>query len=125
MKTLRMLSFVFLLAGCAGKEALHKGKTASQWRQSLHDPDVQVRREAITAMGSRMLCRPGSDRVLEDKDKQIRAKAAEALWSLGPQAEAVPALTPLLKDKDAGVRLNAVGTLGEIGPDARMPFRPS
>ena len=80
MRRLWMLSFLLLLAGCGGKEALHKGKSADQWRQSLHDPDVQARREAITAMEALKDARAVPDliKALEDSDKDIRAKATEA-----------------------------------------------
>src|SRR5262249_23142993 len=125
MRKLLVLALLIALAGCGKKPALHKGKTAAEWRQALSDPDLHVRAEArrgaITAMGALKVkdTVPELTTALGDADDQVRSRAAEALWSLGPAAkEAVSALTPLLRDNNATIRLNAAGALGEIGPDA-------
>jgi HEAT repeat protein len=58
---------------------------------------------------------------LKDKDKWVRANAAEALWKIGPKAEkAIPALIQALKDKDKDVCGIAALTLGKIGRHADM-----
>src|SRR5262245_53462906 len=127
MKKHLALSLAILLAGCGQKEALYQGKPASYWTKGLRDPDVKVRREAVTAMGALKVKDAVPDLIaaLKDSDEGVRAKAAEALWALGPEArEAVPALTLLLQDASAGVRLNAAGALGDIGPDA-LPALPA
>src|SRR3954452_19899044 len=113
-----VLAFLpLLLAGC-GSPPLYKGKPAAYWREALKGDDAKLRREAITAMGALKVKDAVPDLVaaLQDRDAEVRAKAAESLWSVGgaDTAEAVPALLPLLRDKDAGVRLSAAGALGQI-----------
>jgi vesicle coat complex subunit len=122
MRRLIPLSVVVLALACGKKEPLHEGKPASYWKEALQDQDPKVRKHAITALGGLKVKEavPQLTAALTDRDDEVRAKAAEALWSLGPESkEAVPALVPLLKDRSASVRLNAAGALGEIGPDAR------
>jgi HEAT repeat protein len=53
----------------------------------------------------------------EDKEKDVRTYAGQALAQIGPAA--VPALTDALKDADAGVRYRAARALGLIGPEAK------
>src|SRR4051812_35481550 len=121
MRTSALVCAAVLLAGCGAKEPLHKGKADSYWREAVHDKDKTNHREAITALGTLKDKEAVLTLIeaLKDKDADIRAKAAESLWSIGPEARAaVPALVPLLKDKTAGVRLNAAGALGQIGADA-------
>jgi HEAT repeat protein len=121
MRRFILVGLVFL-AGCGTGERLHKGKSAGSWKASLNDANVEVRREAVTAMGALRVREtvPELITALKDDDEEIRARAAEALWCFGRDSrEAVPALTAALKDPSAKVRLNAAGALGEIGPDAR------
>lgn len=55
---------------------------------------------------------------VHDASATLRAKAAQALGNLGPDArEAVPALIEALQDPD--VRTDAATALGNIGPDAK------
>ena len=50
---------------------------------------------------------------LQDNDKRVRRRTAEALGEIGkPAQEAVPALIAALQDKDKGVRRYAAGALG-------------
>lgn len=118
-----LIALTALMAGCGKSEPLYKGKPAAYWSQTLKGADAQNRREAITAAGSLHIKTAVPDLIaaLNDGDDQIRAKAAEALWSLGPDShEAAPALAARLKDPNAGVRLNAAGALGAIGSDAAV-----
>src|SRR6266404_2328323 len=122
MKRILLLGLALVLAGCAKKDPLFKGKTADQWHQAVQDPDLQVRREAVNALGALKDASAVPDLItaLKDKDDQVRAKAAESLWSIGPKAkEAIPALTVALKDRKADVRLSAAGALGEMAPEAQ------
>jgi HEAT repeat protein len=110
------------LAGCGPRERLHKGKSASSWKAALNDPKLEVRREAVTAMGALRVrdTVPELITALKDDDEEVRARAAEALWCFGRDSRAaVPALTAALNDPSAKVRLNAAGALGEIGAEAR------
>jgi HEAT repeat protein len=116
-----VLTIPIILAGCGKDEPKYKGKPAAYWIQALKGTDSQNRRDAITAAGALHIKTAVADLIaaLNDGDDQIRAKAAEALWSLGTDSrEAAPALAVLLRDRNAGVRLNAAGALGAIGPDA-------
>src|SRR5215467_1633932 len=115
MRKTLVLLFALTVSGC-GKEALYKGKPARYWRERLHDPQAQVRREAATAMGALKVTDaiPELIAMLKDDDGGVRSRAAEALWGIGG-SEAQAAVTPLislLEDEDAGIRLNAVGALG-------------
>src|SRR5262249_19842223 len=119
--TMRRLAFVALLlapAGCGTKEPLYKDKPAGYWRLGLKNTTAEERREAAGALAALKAKDAVPDLIasLQDKDDAVRAGAAEALWSVGPEArEAVPALVPLLRDKSPAVRLNAAGALGDIG----------
>ena len=85
-----VLILAALLAGCGKGEPQYKGKPAAYWIQALKGADAQNRREAITAVGALHIktAVPDLIAVLNDGDDQIRAKAAEALWSLGIVAAA-------------------------------------
>lgn len=52
----------------------------------------------------------------QHEDKNIRARAAEALGKIGPETFLL--IVPGLKDKEAVVRLRSVQALGRIGPPA-------
>jgi HEAT repeat protein len=122
MRTLVLACAAVLFTGCGAKEPLHKGKAESYWREAVHDKDKKNQREAITALGALKDkdAIPTLIEALKNNDAETRAKAAEALWSIGPEARsAVPALVPLLKDKQTAVRLNAAGALGQIGAEAK------
>lgn len=58
---------------------------------------------------------------VNDRVKNVRYKAVEALGSIGPAAaSAVPALPNALKDEDAGLRDFAAEALGCIDPNGRV-----
>jgi len=98
-----VLLSLLVLVGCGKKEALYNGKSAAQWQQALHDPLPGVRREAAGALGALKAGQSAADltAALKDLDGEVRAKAAEAIWSIGPDAnEAVPNLISLLKDQN-------------------------
>src|SRR5437588_7414046 len=94
-----LLALAAMLAGCGKGEPQYKGKPAAYWVQALKGADPQARREAITAAGALHIKTAVPDLIaaLKDGDDDVRAKAAEALWSLGADAgEAASALVPLL-----------------------------
>jgi HEAT repeat protein len=120
MRSLALFGFLVVLTGCGKKEPLHNGQPAAYWRQALVSTDAGARLEAANALAALKAKDSVPDLMiaLKDKDDQVRAAAAEALWSLGPDArDAVAALILLLKDKSASVRLNAAGALGDVGAD--------
>ena len=53
---------------------------------------------------------------IKDEDKNVRARAVEALGKIGP--ETMPTLLAALKDKEPIVRVRAVQALGRLGPAA-------
>src|SRR5260370_29151090 len=105
MKYLLGVSVMVFLAGC-GKEAEHHGKTVSQWRQAVQDPNPKVRSEAADSLGAigsqAKSAVPDLIVALQAKDDGFRAKAATAFSSISRQAnEAFPALTADLTYKKA------------------------
>ena len=82
-------------------------------RQRLSARDPEERRDALMKLGS--MRRPAASREalvgLSDVSPMVRAVAAKAILSLGPD-ESVTALLPLLNDKDEFVRREAVYALG-------------
>ncbi len=80
------------------------------------------RREAIEALGdlgaAARKAVPALRGLLTDRDKRVRAAAAESLGLIGPDAvSGVSDLLPLLDDKEIGPL--AADALGRIGPTAR------
>ncbi len=127
MRKLLILGLTVLSLGCGKKEPLHQGKPASHWVQELRSPDAKARRSAASALAAlkAKAAVPDLAVALKDADAGVRAAAAEALWSLGPEArDAVPELTAALADKSPDVRLNAAGALGEIGADVKTSIAP-
>src|SRR2546423_9894216 len=100
MRNAAILSVAVLLMGCGEKERLYKGKPAGHWVQALQDPDAQTRQEAVGALAALTAkdAVPQLATALKDQDAGVRAKAAEALWSIGADArDAVPELTSVLR----------------------------
>src|SRR5689334_9265523 len=62
-------------------------------------------------------------KALKDPDPEVRARAADDLGMLGPDAEtAVPALVQALKDPHESVRHSAAWALPRLGPKAIPPL---
>jgi HEAT repeat protein len=59
--------------------------------------------------------------VFEDKDREVRAKAAEVLGKIGRSA--VPSLITALGNSNADIRLGVVVSLGTVGRDAAPAVR--
>ena len=51
MKKLIVVSLTVLVVGCTKKEPVYKGKSVSDWHQSLRDDNVMIRRQAAVALG--------------------------------------------------------------------------
>src|SRR5439155_16185183 len=61
--------------------------------------------------------------VLDDRDANVRARAAAALGAMREKAkDAVPALNDALKDANPSLRLAAATALGKIGTPARVTY---
>jgi HEAT repeat protein len=82
-------------------------------QQRLSSADQEERRDAIMELGSMRLAAASRAALagLQDASPVIRATAARAILSLGPD-ESVAALLPLLNDKDEFVRREAAYALG-------------
>jgi HEAT repeat protein len=82
-------------------------------RQRLNSSDVEERRDAIMRLGSMRLAAASRVAVpaLNDASPIVRATAAKAILSIGPE-DSVSALLPLLNDKDEFVRREASYALG-------------
>jgi len=82
-------------------------------RERLNSSDTEERRDAVMRLGS--LRQPAASRAalpaLSDASPIVRATAAKAIVSIGPE-ESVSSLLPLLNDKDEFVRREAAYALG-------------
>ena len=119
MRRILALMIALLAPGCGNKEPLHNGEPASYWRKALQNPDVKVRREAVTALAtlSAKEALPELIAVLKDNDAEIRSRGAQALWSIGNEEakEAVPATGELstfsaTERTRAGLKLSNAGS---------------
>lgn len=59
-------------------------------------------------------------KALRDKDPAVRAAAAAALGSIGPDADSIAVLTAALRDQQAPVRAGAARALGKAGNAAEL-----
>ena len=119
---LRSTLFIFLITalGTVALSAAQSNTTLTpsqreieKQRQLLQSTEEEERREAVMRLGAMHL--PAASRVcvpaLSDAAPKIRALAAKAILSLGPE-ESARILIPLLKDKDEFVRRETVYALG-------------
>ncbi|HYT91622.1 MAG TPA: HEAT repeat domain-containing protein, partial [Gemmataceae bacterium] len=75
---------------------------------------------AIKASAVRDAIEPLENAAKNDPDADVRRAAIKALGDIAPDAtKTVPLLMEALKDKSATVKLAAVGALGQYGPEAR------
>ena len=107
----------FLCLLCSGGSA-QENLTPSQakieiQKQRLNSSDIEERRDAVMQLGS--MRRPEASRAalpaLNDASPIVRATAAKAILSVGPE-ESVSSLLGLLNDKDEFVRREAAYALG-------------
>ncbi len=119
MKTVWVLGFALIVAGCGRSEAVYQGKRMSFWVRQLRGPDAAGRQEAVQALGAIGVDSvPALIAALNDPSPDIRAAATDALGRVGPAAKAaLPALTATLKDTDKAVRQHAAFALGVVDPD--------
>jgi HEAT repeat protein/beta-lactamase regulating signal transducer with metallopeptidase domain len=91
---------------------------------ALKDPDVEVRRAVVRALGNRRDLRavPGLTEALRDQDAEVRSGAIEALAELG-DTRAASAFASALGDESVEVRRAAARGLAELKvPDATDPL---
>jgi HEAT repeat protein len=94
----------------------------------LEDPDVEVRRASIRAlgdMGPEAKEAVGAlQKALGDQDRAVGRLAAVALGKIGPNAQpAIGALTELLEDEEYAMRFSAALAIQKIDPKNEA-FRP-
>jgi HEAT repeat protein len=87
--------------------------------QCLVDPNPQVRRDALAAIGRFQDARSVEPVLRCLHDPATRSEAERALRQFGPIAE--PAVLPLLSQKDAQVRGSALRVLGDVGTQQCVP----
>ncbi|HEV2762190.1 MAG TPA: HEAT repeat domain-containing protein [Pyrinomonadaceae bacterium] len=91
-------------------------------RRRLSSGEQEERRDAVQRLGA--MARPEASRVasvaLGDSSVAVRATAARAVLSLGPQ-DAATLLLPLLRDKDEFVRRETAYALGLAGHRMAVP----
>jgi HEAT repeat protein len=82
-------------------------------RQRLSSSDMEERRDAVMRLGSLHLLAASRAVIpaLNDASPMVRATAAKAILSVGPE-ESVTSLLPLLNDKDEFVRRETAYALG-------------
>jgi len=104
-----------ILVWCFLRERVFQGRVfTSDGKDPFQDEKLE---SLLKSMGKRRLEAIISG--LADKNRDIRFKAALALYGMGPSAkDALPALMTALKDKDLWVRIAVINVIGEIGQDA-------
>ncbi|MDP6360198.1 MAG: HEAT repeat domain-containing protein, partial [Planctomycetota bacterium] len=95
-------------------------------KSALSDENTQVRELAVRLSAGHMKDAELSDaigRILaEDPIAKVRAAAAEALRSTGPNAQGALTGAALFADEDLTVRLKALSSLGAVGDSRCLPF---
>ena len=83
--------------------------------EALHDPDTEVRLQAVQTLGNlkNKEAVPALIAVLKDSNKEMRLYVVDALGNIKDK-RSVEALISVLKDEDWNVRLEAVDALGDI-----------
>jgi HEAT repeat protein len=120
MRGVSLVLIGLFLSGCGQKGPVQsKGQPVSHWLEALNDPDVKVRKKAVTALGHVGKADPAAIPALagavSDPDVEVRQAAVLALLNLGPEAQdAVPVLTDARNDTDARVREYAEKALARI-----------
>jgi HEAT repeat protein len=103
----------------------YDGHGAGYWTRALDDPDTEVRRHAIFALGVLGSDAEGAVPALAaimvgDADATLRVEASLALSKMGRVARgAVPSLSLALADAHPLVRMNAARTLLNLGKESR------
>jgi HEAT repeat protein len=103
----------------------YDGHGVGYWADALKDPNPEVRKHAIFALG--VLGKDAEDAVpdlagimVDDADESLRVEASLALSKMGSAARpAVPSLARALGDTHPLVRINAARTLLLQGKEAR------
>lgn len=121
-----LLSAVLLFAGSLEAQEQREGQKAdpiARAAAALKDPRMQVRIDAVTALGSMTgdgpLAVPLLVEALSDPSEHVRRTAALGLARLAPTTrEAVAPLARALEDTDPAVQDNAVWGLQSVGPMA-------
>jgi HEAT repeat protein len=126
-----LVAFIVAMAGPASPapedreaEPSYKGKTASQWIETLESGPIGARRRAVYALWKLVPNAPDVGPVLTkafvDKDKYLRDTATQALLKLRGNTDearkAVPGLAAALGDERLDVRRGAVNILYQMGP---------
>jgi HEAT repeat protein len=107
----------------ARPEPVYHGRPLRAWLDDLDDADVLVREEAMEVLGqagpAAREALPALNRMLKDENRNLRVRAALALWRIGKDARpAVAALSENLRSSSTPVRREAIHTLQQIGKDA-------
>jgi HEAT repeat protein len=110
---LALLMAVCCISVCAYSQGTSIQETIEAQKQRLSSADAEERRDALMRLG--LLRRPEASSAamagLSDASPMVRAVAAKAVLSVGPE-QSVPALLPLLNDKDEFVRREVAYALG-------------
>jgi HEAT repeat protein len=88
----------------------------------LQDPELEVRRAAVTALGEMRVSKSADvlRQALTDKDWAVRADAADALRKVGDHAS-LPNLICALRDEESYVRCNASRAVQELAQPSDVP----
>jgi len=89
-------------------------RVAKQLSTALGDPDPEVRKTAVMALGAANCCIDDLKTALKDSDMWVRLHAVKALGDSG-KPEAAIAVIPLLYDKEVPVVLAAIDALIQLG----------
>ena len=91
MQRLLILVVFVALVGCERPAKLIHGKSVEHWAAALQDPDPQLRRRAVVALGNGGphdgAVIPALIEALKDRDANVRHEAVLALFKFGPAAD--------------------------------------
>jgi HEAT repeat protein len=129
LTTMLVLSGILFAGWLVWRLAMRSFRPRSYWVEAMRSEDVNVRFEAVQALGKSSLKEKSPDTellaALRDENADVRLTAADLLGKLGlqpgdeeppsPQGmRAVPALIGALHDKHAGVRKEAARSILRI-----------
>jgi HEAT repeat protein len=106
--------FTVRVSAVAGLGRTRDARVCQTLTEAVRDPEAEVRKVAIKAMGELGCCHDVIKSALHDPDMWVRMCAVNALGSSMGQ-DTLKVLIPMLDDRDIPVVLSAIGAVSRIG----------